>query len=51
MGGELVVATELCDMIINLVVVSRHSTGKEFNSANEIVYFSSCYQFEYENEC
>jgi hypothetical protein len=29
MGGGLVVTTELCDVIINLVVILWHSTGKE----------------------
>jgi hypothetical protein len=31
MGGGLIVRTELWDVIINLVVVSRHSTGKELD--------------------
>jgi hypothetical protein len=33
MGGGLVVITELCDEIINLVVVLWHSTGKEFDGS------------------
>jgi hypothetical protein len=33
MGGELIVRTELWDVMINLVVVSRHATGKEFEGS------------------
>jgi hypothetical protein len=49
MGGELIVRTELWDVIINLVVVSRHSTAKEFDRS-VVDYSSSCYQFGYQNE-
>jgi hypothetical protein len=33
MGGGLVVTTELWDVIINLVVVSWHSTGKDLGGS------------------
>jgi hypothetical protein len=33
MGGGLIVKSELRDVIMNLVVVSRHSTGKEFDES------------------
>jgi hypothetical protein len=33
MGGGSIVRTELGDVIINLVVVSRHSTGTELDES------------------
>jgi hypothetical protein len=33
MGGGSIVRTELREVILNLVVVSRHSTGKEFDGS------------------
>jgi hypothetical protein len=33
MGGESIVRIELRDVIMNLVVVSRHSTGNEFDGS------------------
>jgi hypothetical protein len=33
MGGGSVVITELCDVIINRVNVSWHSTGKELDGS------------------